>query len=100
MYWFVSINNSGVSDQYIHICFDFSPWYVQSATPPKDIVYLIDQSAAMGAYLRIAKRILKLFLMTSNPSDQVIGNNYNSEYADICVCICARARVCERVTKR
>ena len=98
----VFIDNSGGSDQYTHICFDFRPWYVQSATRPKYVVYLIDRSAGMAAYFKIAKRIMKLFLKTSNPSDEVIGNNYNSEHANIYVCMCARAcvRSCVSVLRK
>jgi len=84
MQWFVSIDNSGGSGQCTHICFDFRPWYVQAATPPKRIVYLIDTSGAVSTrFLNVAKRIMFLFLKMSNPNDQVIRNN--SKYAHIFV---------------
>ena len=60
---------------------------MQAATPPKIIVYLIDISAGVSPrFLKVAKRVMYLFLQMSNPSDQVIGNK--SEYAHACVRVC------------
>ena len=58
--------------------FYFSTWYVQTATPPKDIVILIDTSAAMlwKDKLSLAKDVAILLVKTANPYDEVFRKQY------------------------
>jgi len=59
--------------------FHFSTWYVIAATPPKDIVILIDTSAAMlwNNKLSLAKDIAMLLIKTANPYDEVFRKQYS-----------------------
>ena len=59
--------------QLLAIYFNSRPWYANAGTLPKDIVILIDTSAAMKRKLIYAKEIARLLLQTANRNDQVIG---------------------------
>ena len=56
------------------IYFNSRPWYANAGTQPKDIVILIDTSAAMKGKLIYAKEIARLLLQTANRNDEVIGH--------------------------
>ena len=54
----------------------YRPWYVNAATPPKDIVILVDTSAkTQGKLLDVAKDVARLLVQTANPQDQVLERN-------------------------
>jgi len=54
------------------ICFICRNYYTNAATPPKDIVVLIDTSSRMVDKLPDAKAIANLILQTANRNDQVL----------------------------
>ena len=54
------------------ICFICRSWYSNAASPPKDIVVLIDSSSRMKYRLPDAKAVASLILQTANRNDQVL----------------------------
>ena len=50
------------------------PWYTNVCTPPKDIVILVDTSAAMKwKKIKVAKTIAHLLVQGANQNDKVVS---------------------------
>nr|CDJ98359.1 VWA N-terminal and Cache domain containing protein [Haemonchus contortus] len=65
----------------------FRPWFVNTESAPKDIVFLIDYSGSVkGPTMHLIKITMMYILSTLSPNDYFFGVYFNSVFAPILSC--------------